>query len=824
MLVFVRQLTKRISVAPIGIALLIAMPTPGPTVAAPPPIATTLTAVSSPDPAWVGDTVTITFTVTPIPDGGYVTLGGPGIPVDPSTGTATYVRSDTTFGAPDLVAWYQGTDRFLSSPLITVHSELRQHPVTATLQVPDGPVGRGDPFEVVVDLDEVPDGGRIQIQDMANGSPGPTLRYADATGPMPMTITMPGLEPRSYDLRAVFEGTPAYTSAVSATHPLVVFDRITTATVSTTPTSTRWGEPATVSVTFDPIPDDGGAVALIVDGSNRDWFPMDWTVGSGSLPLPYLEPGEHVIEARLQPSAYPVFRWAPTTGQVTHSVSPDPIDRDPPIGNVTINDGAAVAFDAYVVVSMSATDASSISDVKMSCDGTTWVAGGTVSGTWGWGFGNESCDASEGLKTVFVRWIDIYGNVGIASDSIVLDWQGPTGQAVVSDDDPFATTTSVTVAVPASDAGSGVSLVGLSNDGVSWSPRPYAPTIPWSLDGADGAKTVYVRWRDGNGHWSPAVSDSIVLDRTAPSGTVAIDAGAARASTPVVNVSAAATDAGSGLSQISISNDGAAWTTRAYAPTQAWTLTAIDGERTVFIRLRDAAGNWSTTLSDTILLDTIAPSVSGPRSGYVREATVSTAGRIDLRLSWTGADAGAGIARYELAQRVDGGAWATVATSLTSRTVTRSVAHGHRYVFRVRGVDRAGNVSAWVTGSPTTVSRFQESSSRVSYAGTWRTATGTRFLGGAARKSSAAGAKASITFTGRSIAWVARTGPDRGKAAVFVNGVRVATVDLYAPTYQSRRVVWAGTWASATSRKVTVRVSGTSGRPRVDLDAFFTSN
>jgi len=60
--------------------------------------------------------------------------------------------------------------------------------------------------------------------------------------------------------------------------------------------------------------------------------------------------------------------------------------------------------------------------------------------------------------------------------------------------------------------------------------------------------------------------------------------------------------------------------------------------------------------------------------------------------------------------------------------------------------------------------------------------------------------------------------------AVLVNGVKVATVDLYSTTARHQQVVWAGSWASATSRTITIRVLGTSGRPRVDLDAFVTAN
>ena len=45
------------------------------------------------------------------------------------------------------------------------------------------------------------------------------------------------------------------------------------------------------------------------------------------------------------------------------------------------------------------------------------------------------------------------------------------------------------------------------------------------------------------------------------------------------------------------------------------------------------------------------------------------------------------------------------------------------------------------------------------------------YWGGVAKRSSSAGARALITFTGRSIAWVARKGPSYGKATLYVNGV-----------------------------------------------------
>lgn len=53
-----------------------------------------------------------------------------------------------------------------------------------------------------------------------------------------------------------------------------------------------------------------------------------------------------------------------------------------------------------------------------------------------------------------------------------------------------------------------------------------------------------------------------------------------------------------------------------------------------------------------------------------------------------------------------------------------------------------------------------------------------------------------------------------------INGVLKATVELHAASYQNQRVVWTGSWSSSVTRTTPVRVVGTTGRPRVDLDAF----
>jgi hypothetical protein len=248
-----------------------------------------------------------------------------------------------------------------------------------------------------------------------------------------------------------------------------------------------------------------------------------------------------------------------------------------------------------------------------------------------------------------------------------------------------------------------------------------------------------------------------------------------------------------------------------------------DGTRTVFVKWRDQLRHWSAVTNDSIGLDTVAPTATAPRRGLVA-GTALIDGRISVYIPWSGTDDGAGIATYEVAQQTGTGSWTTVASAATAPAVIRMLATEQTYRFRVRPTDRAGNTGAWVEGTTFRLSRFSENNSLVKYTGTWTTVTGSPFWGGAARYSTQAGATTALTFTGRSIAWVARTGPDRGKAEVYVDGVKVATVDLYAPALQDMRVVWTKSWTDSVSRNVSIKVLATPGRPRVYLDAFVTAN
>lgn len=219
--------------------------------------------------------------------------------------------------------------------------------------------------------------------------------------------------------------------------------------------------------------------------------------------------------------------------------------------------------------------------------------------------------------------------------------------------------------------------------------------------------------------------------------------------------------------------------------------------------------------------DTTPPTVTAPAHTLVTGSAMAS-GRLPVKLTWSGSDAGSVVARYEVGRQTDGGTW-SASTNVTGTSLTPALASGRLYRFRVRGIDQAGNRSLWRYGPTFRLSAVSEAASAARYGGTWSSVSSASYWGGKARATSIAGRNVTFTFTGRSVAWVTLKSPARGKAAIYVNGAYQATVDLYSGVTQAQRVGWANTWSTSATRTVQIRVLGTSGRPRVDVDGFWVA-
>ncbi|MEV6945220.1 hypothetical protein AB0N07_25090 [Streptomyces sp. NPDC051172] len=104
--------------------------------------------------------------------------------------------------------------------------------------------------------------------------------------------------------------------------------------------------------------------------------------------------------------------------------------------------------------------------------------------------------------------------------------------------------------------------------------------------------------------------------------------------------------------------------------------------------------------------------------------------------------------------------------------------------------------------------------------GSWTARSSTSYLGGKSYSSGSKGASLTWTFTGRSASWVVSRASTSGQAYVYVDGVKVGTVDLKSSTTLYRQAIWTKTWSAGAKHTVKIVVVGTSGRPTVTTDGL----
>jgi VCBS repeat-containing protein len=239
------------------------------------------------------------------------------------------------------------------------------------------------------------------------------------------------------------------------------------------------------------------------------------------------------------------------------------------------------------------------------------------------------------------------------------------------------------------------------------------------------------------------------------------------------------------------------------------------GSAVITYTLSDGHGLTDTgVLTVTVARDMQAPAIT---SIGITLGAGAIAGRAPLRISWAATDVGGvGVASYDVQISKDGGPF-NAFYSGSATTGTGLYLPRHAYVFRVRAVDGEGNVSAWRTSSARNPLITQSPGAGITYRpGPWTAVTTTTAQN--YTWSSVKGASVSYVFNGREIVWVAPKNVQSGLASVYVDGVKVATVNLYSATSSLGQQVFKKVFSGYGRHtiKVVVAVSG----KRVNLDAF----
>ena len=282
------------------------------------------------------------------------------------------------------------------------------------------------------------------------------------------------------------------------------------------------------------------------------------------------------------------------------------LSTDPPTGSLSINDGAAWAASRNVTLSFNTTNVATMC-VSSEANATACAPYAAAAATKAW-----QLPEGDGPKTVYAFFRSPVGAVVNASDTITLDATPPSGAGLAINGGAASTpSASVTLAINGSDnypAGLRMCLSNNQTTAAACSPyEAFSATKAWELSAGMGNKTVHLWLKDAAGNTASAHAEIMYL--VAPTGTVAINGGAAwtKARNVTLNITA-----GEGVTGMCVADTdvGAAACTPWAAPaaTKPWQLPAGDGAKTVFAYFKNAGGDVSAPKTANITLDATAPS------------------------------------------------------------------------------------------------------------------------------------------------------------------------------------------------------------------------
>jgi hypothetical protein len=336
-----------------------------------------------------------------------------------------------------------------------------------------------------------------------------------------------------------------------------------------------------------------------------------------------------------------------------------------------------------------------------------------------------------GENIVYVRGQDGSGNWGPFSTVLVMgaDGTGPTTSGVAVTPAQTNGSVDVTVSATGNDTASGNSDIAgaqWSLDGSSWTAMTVETSGPVAgvtgiipavtvAGRPEGDNTVYVRTQDAAGNWGDPATATLVVDTTGPlasdlsvtpnpnNGTIPVNG-----SSPAVRLSATLTDTLTNIAKAEAfidsptstaipmeASDGAfnGLTENVYLDIPLTTVKQMsEGEHKLYVRGRDAAGNWSALDADgpyvVLLVDK-----SGPVIGGVSITPNPTNGATTATLSGTATDA-SGVARVEWYIGSDPGVGNATAATLTGSTFSAAIDvdafNEGTYTVNVRATDILG--------------------------------------------------------------------------------------------------------------------------------------
>jgi len=395
---------------------------------------------------------------------------------------------------------------------------------------------------------------------------------------------------------------------------------------------------------------DNNQVTWIILGERPDHFGCTWQV--------YPPPREYSLSPGDGPkTVYARFRnvLGVESALVNASIW---LDTAPPTGSVIIGGGAAYARSGVVNLTLAASDATGVTDMKVG-------AGSDLNGSAWEPFRTESLfdlGPVDGIRTVYAAFRDAAGSVSeTENDMIFLDRQPPVTGLLINNGTMYTRIRTVTLTLNATDNDRVAAMQ--AGEGAGYESAqfmPYTSTRSWQLSAGDGTKTLFARAMDAAGNIGPPARAEITLDDQAP--TAQVLPLPAVLVEPIFAVRWEGTDQVGRVRSydVQFSKDSGAWTD--WLLNTNLTQALFSGEDTHRYSFRvsaaDMAGNrgdYSWNISNSILVDLpgAVVTIKGPGPGTVLGNPVT------MRGTAASTNASRTISLVEV--RIDSGEWSRAA-------------------------------------------------------------------------------------------------------------------------------------------------------------------
>ncbi len=284
------------------------------------------------------------------------------------------------------------------------------------------------------------------------------------------------------------------------------------------------------------------------------------------------------------------------------------LDAESPVGSFVVNNGDLSTDIITVSLVLSCSDNVRCTRMQFSNDQVSWSDLENYRTEKIWVLNDD-----DGHKTIYARFFDGAGYEAIYSASILLDTESPVGSLVINSGNSITDEVDVTLTLLCSD-NVRCTRMQFSNDQVNWSDlENYRTEKMWGLNGGNGEKTVYVQFFDNAGN-KTLYSALILLDTEPPVGLFVINNGDLITNEVDVTLTLLCSD-NTLCSSMQISNNQVIWSyVESYKANKLWVLSDGDGDKTVYVRFYDGAGN-EAVYSSAVKLSLPVPQDADNSSG-----------------------------------------------------------------------------------------------------------------------------------------------------------------------------------------------------------------